>query len=177
MNNFRLIESVNAFLHVSVSLHGVLLLFECFSFFGFVSGKIAFRCSWTEWSTNTWLYKTMFNRPNGALASGIGYLCTPECRSSKYFLFFFSTFALHNSNQLTKYFLFTFFIFPMPIAATKTQKSQTQIPSTKSPCTPSSSGSPPTSHRSTKTTRLIIIIIIINIHSKKIQEMGSAVIY
>lgn len=31
-------------------------------------------CYWTEWSTNTWLYKTMFNRTTDPLENGIRHL-------------------------------------------------------------------------------------------------------
>lgn len=48
------------------------------------TGKIAFLCSWTEWSTNTWLYKTMFNRTISAVASSVCHLCPSEYRQSKY---------------------------------------------------------------------------------------------
>lgn len=45
--------------------------------------KIAFVCSRTEWSTNTGLYKTMFNRTIESVASGFSHLCSQKERKGK----------------------------------------------------------------------------------------------
>lgn len=125
------------------------------------TGKIAFLCSWTEWSTNTWLYKTMFNRTISAVASSVCHLCPSEYRQSKYqrtqylpCLFITPTITINincHSNYIQKNVI---------NVATQTEESQTQIPSAQSPCTPSSSRPPPAAQCTTKITRIIIINVI-----------------